>query len=92
MLRKATRDTPPGAIRSMTSHLEGCSAPQRRRHLRGDRSYPHNAGVHDRKQRPAPLTRDFIFAGEDPLPRVRHVEVDGRTRSSDHQPQLPELA
>jgi endonuclease/exonuclease/phosphatase family metal-dependent hydrolase len=47
--------------------------------------------LYDRQQWPEPFTCDYIFAGEDLLPRVRAVRVDSRTQASDHQPQLVEL-
>lgn len=40
----------------------------------------------DRRYGPEPVACDFFFVSEDLLPRVRHLEVDGRTQLSDHQP------
>lgn len=58
-----------------------------------DRSHAPTCGVYDRAQWPAgPDCRDFIFVTEDLADRVRHVEVDGVTDASDHQPVLLELA
>jgi endonuclease/exonuclease/phosphatase family metal-dependent hydrolase len=61
-------------------------------HLHGTKPRPHNVGVYDREQWPEAFACDFIFASEDLLPQVRAFRVDGDTRSSDHQPQLLELA
>ncbi|RJF96611.1 endonuclease [Noviherbaspirillum cavernae] len=61
-------------------------------YLHGNEPHPHNVGIYDREQWPEAFTCDFIFASEDLLPRVRNFKVDGATRSSDHQPQLLELA
>ncbi|HKY01475.1 MAG TPA: endonuclease/exonuclease/phosphatase family protein [Burkholderiales bacterium] len=59
--------------------------------LHPDRPHPYTIGVHDRAQWPQPYACDFIFATEDLLPRIRRVEVEARTRASDHQPLLVEL-
>lgn len=61
-------------------------------HLHGDTPHPHNVGIYDREQWPEPFTCDFIFASEDLLPHVRSFSLDEKTLSSDHQPQLLELA
>jgi endonuclease/exonuclease/phosphatase family metal-dependent hydrolase len=55
------------------------------------RPHPHNAGLYDRSYFTEPHTSDFFYASKDLLPHVRRFEVDGNTRSSDHQPQLLEL-
>ena len=39
-----------------------------------------------------PVTYDFVFVSAGLAPRVRRIEVDGRTRASDHQPVVVELA
>jgi endonuclease/exonuclease/phosphatase family metal-dependent hydrolase len=50
-------------------------------------------GLYDHAQWPdGPDCRDFIFATEDLSSRVRHIEVDGNTAASDHQPIFIELA
>ena len=46
----------------------------------------------DRRYGPEPVACDFVFVSEDLLPRVRHLEVDSRTRLSDHQPVWLRLA
>lgn len=61
-------------------------------YLHGDIPHPHNVGIYDHIQWPEPFTCDFIFASEDLLPHVRNFSLDSNTRSSDHQPQLLELA
>jgi endonuclease/exonuclease/phosphatase family metal-dependent hydrolase len=61
-------------------------------HLNGAAPHPHNVGLHDREQWPESFACDFIFASEDLAPRVTGFRVDQQTRSSDHQPQLIELA
>jgi endonuclease/exonuclease/phosphatase family metal-dependent hydrolase len=58
-----------------------------------DRRHEPTCGIHDRAQwTQGPDCRDFIFASEDLAGRVRHVEVDGLTDASDHQPVLIEIA
>jgi endonuclease/exonuclease/phosphatase family metal-dependent hydrolase len=60
--------------------------------------YPHRrheptCGIHDHAQwKHGPDCRDFIFVSEDLADRIRHVEVDGKTAASDHQPVLIEVA
>jgi endonuclease/exonuclease/phosphatase family metal-dependent hydrolase len=46
----------------------------------------------DRRYGPEPIACDFVFVSDDLLPRVKRVEVNLRTRASDHQPVLIELA
>lgn len=56
---------------------------------------PHafTCGLYDHAQwSNGPDCRDFIFATEDLSNRVRHIEVDGNTAASDHQPIFIELA
>ena len=56
---------------------------------------PHvfTCGLYDHAQWPeGPDCRDFIFTTEDLSSRVRHIEVDGTTAASDHQPIFIELA
>jgi endonuclease/exonuclease/phosphatase family metal-dependent hydrolase len=61
-------------------------------YLHGNTPHPHNVGIYDRAQWPEPFACDFIFATEDLLPHVRNFSLDQQTQSSDHQPQLLELA
>ncbi len=57
------------------------------------RRHEPTCGIHDHAQwTQGPDCRDFIFVTEDLADRVRHVEVEGRTDASDHQPVLIELA
>jgi endonuclease/exonuclease/phosphatase family metal-dependent hydrolase len=56
---------------------------------------PHDptCGLHDRAQwKNGADCRDFIFVTADIAGRVRHVQVDGETTASDHQPVLIEVA
>jgi endonuclease/exonuclease/phosphatase family metal-dependent hydrolase len=49
-------------------------------------------GVHDRAQWPqGAQSFDHVLVSEDLAPRVRHLEVDGESRASDHQPVLLRL-
>lgn len=53
---------------------------------------PHTAGIYDTRQWPdGPMTCDFVFVTEDLRARLRHCEIDGATRVSDHQPIVLEL-
>jgi len=45
----------------------------------------------DRTYGPEPVACDFVFVSDALAPRVRRVDVDLQTRSSDHQPVLLEL-
>jgi endonuclease/exonuclease/phosphatase family metal-dependent hydrolase len=57
------------------------------------RRHDPTCGIHDRAQwKNGADCRDFIFVSEDLAGRVRHVEVDGLTDASDHQPVLIEIA
>ena len=47
--------------------------------------------VFDRTYGPQPMACDFVFVSAGLAPRVRRVEVDLQTRSSDHQPVLVEF-
>ncbi len=44
--------------------------------------------VYDRSHGPEPLACDFIFVSQTLAAQVQRVEVDSRTRASDHQPVL----
>lgn len=55
---------------------------------------PHDATfrLFDRTYGPDPIACDFVFVSNALAPRVRRVEVDLRTKVSDHQPVLIELS
>ena len=57
-------------------------------------STPHDPTfrVFDRRYGPEPICCDFLFVSDDLKPRVKQMEVNLRTRASDHQPVLLELA
>ncbi len=59
--------------------------------LRG--AAPHDPSFHvfDKRYSPEPACCDFVFVSEDLQPRVTHIEVNGSSRASDHQPVLLEL-
>jgi endonuclease/exonuclease/phosphatase family metal-dependent hydrolase len=58
-----------------------------------DRRHAPTCGIHDHAQwKHGPDCRDFIFVSEDLAGRIRHVEVEGETAASDHQPVLIEIA
>jgi endonuclease/exonuclease/phosphatase family metal-dependent hydrolase len=60
---------------------------------RPDRSRAPTCGIYDHAQWPdGPDCRDFIFATEDLIDRVRSVDVNETTDASDHQPISIELA
>jgi endonuclease/exonuclease/phosphatase family metal-dependent hydrolase len=44
--------------------------------------------VHSRDYGESPYCCDYVFVSENLAPRVRSIEVDSRTRDSDHQPVL----
>jgi endonuclease/exonuclease/phosphatase family metal-dependent hydrolase len=46
----------------------------------------------DKTYGPTPVACDFVFVSDDLAGRVAAVRIDGRTRASDHQPVLLELA
>jgi endonuclease/exonuclease/phosphatase family metal-dependent hydrolase len=58
----------------------------------GERPHDPTFCVHQRHYSKTPYCCDFIFVSEPLAQRVRRVEVDVRTRDSDHQPVLLELA
>lgn len=60
--------------------------------LHGTRPQPPTFRVHDPDDGGGPVAFDFVFVSESLRARVRHVEVDGATQASDHQPVLVELA
>ncbi len=56
-------------------------------------SAPHAATfrLFDRTYGPEPVACDFVFVSDALAPRVQRIEVDLKTRASDHQPVLAEL-
>jgi endonuclease/exonuclease/phosphatase family metal-dependent hydrolase len=57
----------------------------------GERHAP-TAGIYDAEQwANGPNCRDFVFATEDLLDRLKRIEVDEKTAASDHQPVMVEL-
>ena len=58
----------------------------------GERAHDPTFCVHQRRYSKTPYCCDFVFVSEPLVQRVRRVEVDVRTRDSDHQPVLLELA
>jgi endonuclease/exonuclease/phosphatase family metal-dependent hydrolase len=54
--------------------------------------HPPTFCVHEQVYELVPLAFDFVFASDGIADRVRAVSVDARTRASDHQPVLVELA
>jgi endonuclease/exonuclease/phosphatase family metal-dependent hydrolase len=58
------------------------------------RGQPHDPTflLYDRRWGPEPIACDFVFASADILPHVRRIEVNAKTKASDHQPVLVELA
>jgi endonuclease/exonuclease/phosphatase family metal-dependent hydrolase len=61
--------------------------------VRGDEQRSPTCGLYDHVQwTGGPDCRDFIFATEDLIDRIRRVDVNGITDASDHQPVLIELA
>ena len=69
----------PGSLRDAWPLLHG-SAPQ-----------PPTFRVYDHSDGPEPIACDFVFVSDTLAPRVRHIEIDGRTQASDHQPVVVEL-
>ena len=59
--------------------------------LNGNRPHPPTFCVHDSSFAKSAYCCDFAFVSEDILQRVRRIEVDSKTRDSDHQPVLLEL-
>ena len=59
--------------------------------LHGDRLHEPTFHLFDRRYGSEPIACDFVFVSEDLKPRVKRVEVNLRTRVSDHQPVLLEL-
>ena len=59
--------------------------------LHGDRPQDPTFRLFDRRYGPEPIACDFVFVSEDLAARVTRLEVNARTRVSDHQPVLIEL-
>jgi endonuclease/exonuclease/phosphatase family metal-dependent hydrolase len=59
--------------------------------VHGDKPHDPTFRLFDRRYGPEPIACDFMFVSEDLQPRVKRVEVNLRTRVSDHQPVLLEL-
>ena len=57
----------------------------------GDTPHAPTFRVFDRTYGPDPMACDFIFVSAGLAPRVQRVEVDLRTRASDHQPVVVEF-
>jgi endonuclease/exonuclease/phosphatase family metal-dependent hydrolase len=60
--------------------------------LHGDRLHEPTFRLFDRRYGPEPIACDFVFVSEDLKTRVKRVEVNLRTRVSDHQPVVLELS
>lgn len=54
--------------------------------VHGGTPQPATFALFDRRYEPEPITCDFVFLSDGLAARVQHVEVDSRTRASDHQP------
>jgi endonuclease/exonuclease/phosphatase family metal-dependent hydrolase len=61
-------------------------------HLNPGKPHAPNVGLYDRTYWEGPSSCNFLFASADLLPHVRSLKVDSKTQSSDHQPQILELA
>ena len=59
--------------------------------LHGDKPHEPTFRLFDRRYGPEPIACDFVFVTEDLKARVKRVEVNMRTRVSDHQPVMLEL-
>ena len=59
--------------------------------LRGALPHAPTFRLFDHTYGPDPIACDFFFVSDGLLGRLRRIEVDGRTRTSDHQPVLLEL-
>lgn len=54
--------------------------------LHGTRPQDPTFRLVDRRYGPDPIACDFVFVSAGLVPHVKHVEVDGQTQDSDHQP------
>lgn len=59
--------------------------------VHGQRPHDPTFRLFDKQYGPDPAAFDFVFVSDPLVPRLRRIEVDGRTRASDHQPVLVEL-
>ncbi|WP_076998815.1 endonuclease/exonuclease/phosphatase family protein [Variovorax sp. KK3] len=59
--------------------------------LHGERPHDPTFRLFDKRYGSDPAAFDFFFVSETLVPRLTRIEVDGRTRASDHQPVLLEL-
>ena len=97
MCTSTTLLAPIGPVRVMTTHLEFYSMPQRAAQaqalveLHGDRPQGSTFRLFDRRYGLEPIACDLVFVSEDLAARVTRLEVNTRTRVSDHQPVLIEL-
>ncbi len=60
--------------------------------LHGARPHEPTFRLYDRSHGPQPLACDFVFVSGGLAAQARHIEVDGSTRDSDHQPVALHLA
>jgi len=60
--------------------------------LHGAAPQPPTFRLHDRRYGPVPIICDFVFVSDSLKARVKHMDVDGITQASDHQPVLVEFA
>jgi endonuclease/exonuclease/phosphatase family metal-dependent hydrolase len=56
--------------------------------VHGRRAHEPTFCVHEHRYARQPYCCDFIYVSEDLAPRIRSIEVDGKTQASDHQPVL----
>ncbi|RYY54651.1 MAG: endonuclease [Comamonadaceae bacterium] len=54
--------------------------------LHGPAPHPPTFRIHDRRYGPEPVACDFVLVSEGLRGRVLHLQVDGDTQASDHQP------
>lgn len=59
--------------------------------VHGSRPHDPTFKLFDKQYGPDPAAFDFVFVSDALAPRVRRIEVDLKTRASDHQPVLIEL-
>lgn len=59
--------------------------------VHGAAPQPPTFHVHDSTYSPTPVACDFVFVSDGLKDRVHRIEVDGRTKASDHQPVMVEL-
>ena len=59
--------------------------------MHGEARHEPTFRLYDRRYGPEPVCCDFVFVSEDLKGRISRLEVNARTRASDHQPVLIEL-